>query len=141
MSAGGSSVSNVRGQVSHRRLHRLVTSRYRQTGSVAASAARLCTASKYRRGLLTTLIIRSVVLETAPEGGDADRSPRGQRRAGKRPRERQGTQLRRAPTKAPPRASPARLRPAPDRAAGTASQRTMGRAATAPPAKRHPGGR
>ena len=36
MSAGGSSASNVRGQVSHSRLQRLVTSRYRQTGRASA---------------------------------------------------------------------------------------------------------
>ena len=40
MSAGGSSVSKVRGQVSHSRLQRLVTSRYRHTGGDTASDAR-----------------------------------------------------------------------------------------------------
>ena len=46
MSAGGSSASKVRGQVSHSRLQRLVTSRYRQTGGAVACVSRARTASK-----------------------------------------------------------------------------------------------
>ena len=45
MSCGGSSVSNVRGQVSHSRLQRLVVSRYKQTGG-AAVTSRASMASK-----------------------------------------------------------------------------------------------
>ena len=46
MSAGGSSASKVRGQVSHSRLQRLVTSRYRQTGMDAATLSWAATRSK-----------------------------------------------------------------------------------------------
>ena len=40
ISAGGSSSSKVRGQVSQSRLQRLVVSRYRHTGSAVATGAR-----------------------------------------------------------------------------------------------------
>jgi hypothetical protein len=54
MSAGFSSSSNVRGQVSHSKLQRLVISRYRHTGGASACLARLdAICSKYRRGLRT----------------------------------------------------------------------------------------
>src|ERR1700733_9419575 len=54
ISAGGSSSSKVRGHVSQSRLHRLVTSRYRQTGGVSATDDRSADiASKYRRGSAT----------------------------------------------------------------------------------------
>ena len=40
MSAGGSSASKVRGQVSHSKLQRFVTSRYTQSGGAVASTSR-----------------------------------------------------------------------------------------------------
>ena len=46
MSSGGSSASNVRGQVSHSRLQRFVTSRYRHTGMASATLSRAATDSK-----------------------------------------------------------------------------------------------
>src|ERR1700733_8957058 len=97
ISAGGSSSSKVRGQVSHSRLQRLVTSRYRQTGGVSASAALSATPpSQRRRGARRVVSdIRHFLRwlqQRTPAGAQAARKPqagsRGHRRSTTRQRDR-----------------------------------------------------